>query len=129
MALNAVPVPIPSCDNLNLDVPKKVHWALDLEEIVYFAPDTECKAHHPKLKKFQTKFYGLKNNRLSGLLDVFDRYRLHRFHSRTERIIETSSTHCDETTAEDLIDSNTYWDELFDLYGECKPVHEKEKLS
>lgn len=107
-----------SCDARHLDVHKKVHWALNLEEIFYFAPDTDCKAQHSMLKKLKTKVRALKNNHFSSLLEIRDRYRLYKMSEKFERLVEKLSGNCDELTKEHLNNLNKYWDELFELYGE-----------
>lgn len=114
-----------SCDEIHLNTHKKVRWALNLEEILYFAPDTECNAPNSMLKKMKTKACALKSNQLSGLLEICDRNRLHKLQEKFKRLVEKLRPDCDELPVEDFYSSNKYWDDLFELYGEYKPAFEK----
>ena len=112
------PTAVPSSDKIHLGDHKNVHWALNLEEIVYFAPDTKGKNAQSILKRFRMKVRALKHNRLAGLLNIWDPDVLNRLQEKFGRIVETFSGHCDEPHTEDLNDLNKYWDELFEFYGE-----------
>ncbi|KAJ7371015.1 hypothetical protein OS493_028634, partial [Desmophyllum pertusum] len=63
------------------------------------------------LKKFKKKACALSN------LDICDDL-LQKMQDIFERIAEKVSGHSSEIHIEDL---NRQWDELFELYGECKP--------
>ena len=110
-----------SSEDLNqLDDHKKVRWAFNLEEIVYFTPcifeyeDTERrKASKSILKKFKKKARALRIRNLDICDDL-----LQKMQDIFERIAEKVSGHSGEIHIEDL---NRQWDELFELYGECKP--------
>jgi len=113
----------PSRDELHLGDHKKVHWALNLEEIIYFAPDTEVNNTQSMLKKFKMKARALRRNHIAGLLDACDCDLLRKMQEIFERFVR-SGGHCNDPNTEDLNDLNKYWDELFDFYGECKPGFE-----
>jgi len=112
------PTAVPSSDKIHLGDHKNVHWALNLEEIVYLAPDTKGKNAQSILKRFRMKVRALKHNRLAGLLNIWDPNVLNRLQEKFGRIVEKFSGHCDEPHTEDLNDLNKYWDELFEFYGE-----------
>lgn len=106
---------------------RRVHWALNLEEIMYFAADTDGKPTHSMLKKLKVKICAqLTKRQLTRLLDIGDRDLLHKLQEKIERIVAKLSGHGDEFIhTEDFNDLNKYWDELFDLYGEHEPGLEK----
>ena len=114
-----------SCDEIQLDTHKKVRWALNLEEILYFAPDTECNAPHSMLKKIKTKVRAWKSNQLSGFMEICDRNRLHKLQEKFKRLVEKLRPDCDEFPLGDFYNLNKNWDELFELYGDYKPAFEK----
>lgn len=114
-------------EELSLADRKRVHWAFELEQVVYFTPnrseheDTEEKTSHSMLKKFKMKIHALKNRRLAALLESFDHDGLHRLQETFERIVRKTSGRFGTFYIEDVKDLNKYWDELFSLYGEYKP--------
>ena len=78
---------------------RKVHWALNLEEIMYFVPNTKGNATHSNFKKLKMKARAL--------------------NKQFERIVEKLSGHCDGLhNTEEFTDVSKFWDELFELYGE-----------
>lgn len=112
-------------DKMQLGQNKNVHWALNLEEISYFTPHAESKNTQSLMKKLKIKARSLKNNTLSTLCDC---ELVHKLQERFARIVERFARfNCDneihEIHAED-VDFNKYWDELFELYGPCKPAFE-----
>lgn len=113
-------------EQLSLANHKRVHWAFELEEVMYFTPnrseheDTEEKTYS-MLQKFKMKIHALKNRRLAVLFDSYDRNCLHRLQETFERIVRKTSGRFGKFYIEDVKDLNKYWDELFSLYGEYKP--------
>ena len=126
-AMDAAAVATCSYEETQLNVEKKVHWALNLEEIFFFYPNAESKAPKSMLKKFQIKFRALKDNHRSNILEVFYRDHLFKIRSQIERIIEplTGKIDAESKASHDLVNSDSYWDELFELYGNCKPALKK----
>lgn len=121
-------------DHLNPDHHKRVHWALDLEEIVYFTPSFECeetKEERPKsrrdsiLKKLKTKTHALKSKGMTAFVGSCDGDLLDKLQQTFERIVTKNSKRCGMLNIEDLNDLNKYWDELFELYGGHKPIYQK----
>lgn len=110
---------------------KKVHWANHLEEIVYFTPssfeyeETEAKASHSMLKKLKMKARALKNKRIPLLSDNFEGDLLNWLQETFDRIVGKHSGRFGEFTLADLKDLNKYWDNLFELYGEYKPIFQE----
>ena len=123
-AMDTAAVATCSYEETQLNVEKKVHWALNLEEIFFFYPDAKSKAPKSMLKKFQIKFRALKDNHRSNILEVFYRDHLFKIRSQIERIIEplTAKIDAESKASHDLVNSDSYWDELFELYGNCKPA-------
>ena len=123
-AMDAAAVATCSHEETQLNVQKKVHWALNLEEIIFFYPDAKSKVPKSVLKKFQIKFRALKDNNRSNILEVFYRDHLFKIRSKIERIIEslTGKIDAESKASHDLVNSDSYWDELFELYGNCKPA-------
>lgn len=103
--------------DLNLGNHKKVRWAYKLEEIAFFTPsnteheDKEPKTRHSVLKKLKLKA------RILMSLDICDDL-LQKMQEILERVMEKISRHNGELQIEDLSDFDTYWDKLFELYGE-----------
>lgn len=113
-------------DKMQLSQNKKVHWALNLEEISYFTPHAESKNAQSLMKKLKIKARILKKNTLT----FCDRELVHKLQERFARIVErfpgfNFDNEIHEIHAED-VDFNKYWDELFELYGPCKPAFEME---
>lgn len=123
-AMDTAAVSTYSYEETQLNVEKRVHWALNLEEIFFFYPDAKSKAPKSMLKKFQIKFRALKDNHRSNILEVFYRDHLFKIRSQIERIIEplTGKIDAESKASHDLVNSDSYWDELFELYGNCKPA-------
>lgn len=112
-----------SSDKIHLRENRRVHWALNLEEVLYFTPEAESKNVQSLMKKQKIKTRILKN-----ISPTFcDRDIVRKLHGRITRIVERISTgHCDyEMNAEDATTFNKYWDELFEFYRPCKPDFEK----
>lgn len=125
--MDAAAVAACSHEEEQLNVQKKVHWALNLEEIFFFDPDVKSKAPQSMLKKFQIKFRALKDNHRSNILEIFYRDHLCKLQSKINRIIEPLAGKIDAESkaSHDLINSDSYWDELFELYGNCKPAYKE----
>lgn len=114
-----------SSEELHLGDHKKVRWALNLENIVYFTPDrfeyeaeAQGKTSHSVLKKLKTKIRALKNKRLSALLESCDRDGLLWLQETFGRIVGRGLGRFGTFYITDEVDLNKNWDELFDLYGE-----------
>ena len=99
-----------SSDHTNFSNLKKVHWALNLEEISYFSPD-ECKTSDSLLKKLKIKARALKN------LDICDDLS-QKIQELIERMMDKMFGHSGEFRIEDFNDLKKDWDKLFELYGE-----------
>ena len=95
---------------------KKVHWAYNLEEIVFFTPHSfECQERksntgHSVLKRLKIKARALKNSEicddiLQKILEIF------------ERLGGKISGNSAEFHIADLKDLDRYWDELFEVYA------------
>ena len=97
-------------DRSNFSNLKKVHWALNLEEISYFSPD-ECKTSDSILKKLKIKARSLKN------LDICDDL-LQKMQEVIERMMDKIFRHSGEFRIQDFNDLKNDWDKLFELYGE-----------
>lgn len=111
-------------DKMQLSQNKKVHWALNLEEISYFTPHAESKNTQSLMKKLKIKARILKNNTLSTFCDC---ELVHKLQERFARIVERfPGFNCDSEIHAEDVDCNKYWDELFELYGPCKPAFEME---
>ena len=101
--------------DLNRGHHKKVHWACNLEEIVFFTPpsfdcgEDERKNKHSMLKKLKMKVRILMN------LDICDDL-LQKTQELLERIVEKISRQNGDIHVEDLNDFDRYWDELFEYY-------------
>lgn len=125
------PATMSASEGLSLEEHKRVHWALNLEEIVYFTPhrfeyeDTQGKASNSILKKLKMKIRAMKNKRLEALLDSCDRDGLLSLRETFERIVGKTSRRFGTFYIEDVKDLNKYWDELFYLYGEYKSKYEE----
>ncbi|KAL9955536.1 hypothetical protein ACROYT_G036873 [Oculina patagonica] len=125
------PATMSSSEERRLGEHKRVHWALDLEEIVYFTryrfefEETEGKISHSMLKKLKMKIRAMKNKRLAALLDSCDRDCLLWLQKTFERIIKKNLGRFGTFYIEDVKDLNKYWDELFNLYGEYKPNYQE----
>ena len=114
---------VSSNSEIHLAEPKKVHWALNLEEILYFTPETESKATRSMLKKVKIKFCALKKCLPPALLGICEGDFLRRLQERFARIVEMFSAHYDVMFVEDL---NKTWEELFELYCEkYEPVFQR----
>lgn len=113
-----------SSDKIHLSENKRVHWALNLEEVLYFTPDDESKNVQTLMKKQKIKARILKNI-FPTFCDRGDIVR--KLHGRITRIVERiSAGHCDyEMDAEDASTFTEYWDDLFEFYRPCKPDFEK----
>lgn len=112
-----------SSDTIHLRENRRVHWALNLEEVLYFTPETESKNVQSLMKKLKIKTRILKN-----ISPAFcDRDIVRKLHGRITRIVERISTgHCDyEMNAEDATTFDKYWNDLFEFYGPCKTDFEK----
>jgi len=111
-------------EELNLGDHKKVHWAYNLEEIVFFTPSSvECEERksntgHSVLKRLKIKARALKNS------DICDDI-LQKMQEIFERLGGKISGHSGEFHITDLKDLDRYWDELFEIYGECKPRYQE----
>ena len=97
-------------DRSNFSNLKKVHWALNLEEISYFSPD-ECKTSDSILKKLKIKARSLKN------LDICDDL-LQKMQEVIDRMMDKIFRHSGEFRIQDFNDLKNDWDKLFELYGE-----------
>lgn len=91
----------------NGKVNKKVHWALNLEEIFYFSPETESKAAPSMLKK-------LSKPARKACLEIFEQNFVRRLQEGFSQISKPFSGHRDEVNFKDL---NKTWDGLFELSG------------
>ena len=117
------PTTVCHSEELNLGDPKKVHWAYNLEEIVFFTPhSSECKERksntgHSVLKRLKIKARALKNS------DICDDL-LQKMQEIFERLGGKISGHSGELHITDLKDLDMYWDELFEVYGDRKPRYE-----
>ena len=107
--------------------PKKVRWAYNLEEIVYFTPILECEITEDKttnslLKKLKRKARALKSKRLAAFLDINnDNDFLHWLQEKTKQFMEKIPGRCGELHLEHLTDLNSRrCDEFLEFYGECK---------
>lgn len=97
-------------DGTNFNDHKKVHWALNLEEVSYFTPD-ECNTSDSILKKLKIKARALRS------LDICDEL-LQKMQEVIERMMEKIFGHSGELRIEDFNDFKRDWDRLFELYGE-----------
>ena len=94
---------------------KKVHWALKLEEIVYFSPaETEGKATDSVMKRLKVKARAFKDKRLAALFDVSDHERIHRLQELFEIVVGKISGQHDEMSTKELTDYQ--WNEICGLY-------------
>lgn len=91
----------------NGKVHKKVHWALNLEEIFYFSPETESKAAQSMLKK-------LSKPARKACLEIFEHNIVRRLQEGFSQVSKPFSGHRDELKFKDL---NKTWDRLFELSG------------
>jgi len=109
---------------LNLGDHKKVHWAYNLEEIVFFIPpsveceDRKSNTRHSVLKRLKSKARALKTS------DICDDL-LEKMQEIFERLGGKISGHSGELHITDLKDSDRFWDELFEIYGEWKPRYQE----
>ena len=109
----------------NRDRPKKVHWAFNLEEVVYFTPcglayeETEFKTAqhtHSMLKKLKTKVQALKNKRLPSLSAVICRRDFfHGMQGKMELLMKKIYGPCEEVNFEQLDELDKHWDELLEF--------------
>ena len=108
--------PTTVCPSEDLGDHKKVHWAYNLEEIVFFTPHSfECQERkgntgHSVLKRLKIKARALKNSDicddlLQKILEIF------------ERLGGKISGNSAQLHITDLKDLDRYWDELFEVYG------------
>lgn len=111
------PTMVPSSDEPHLGNHKKVQWALNLEEIIYYSSETEGKNAQPMLTKFKRNVLSLKNNRLAGVLVMWDREFLHWLQNGFESIVRKISRHSGEINIEK---SEERYSEVFELYGKYK---------
>lgn len=91
----------------NGKVNKKVHWALNLEEIFYVSPETESKAAQSMLKKSSKPAR-------KACLEIFEHNFVRRLQEGFSQISKPFSGHRDEVNFKDL---NKTWDRLFELNG------------
>jgi len=113
------PTAVLQSDELNLGDHKKVHWAYNLEEIVFFTPPSfECEEKgntgNSVLKRLKMKARALKN------ADICDDL-LQKVQEIFERLSGQKTGHSGELHITDLKDLDRYWDQLFEIYGEYKP--------
>ena len=118
------PTTVCQSEELNLGDHKKVHWACNLEEIVFFTPPSfECEqresnTRHSVLKKLKIKARALKNS------DICDDV-LQKMQEIFERLSGKISGHSGKLRFDDLKDLDRYWDQLFEIYGEYKPGYQE----
>ena len=91
----------------NGKVNKKVHWALNLEEIFYFSPETESKAAQSMLKKSSKAAR-------KACLEIFEHNFVRTLQEGFSQISKPFSGHRDEVNFKDL---NKTWDRLLELNG------------
>ena len=100
---------------------KKVHWALKLEEIVYFSPaETEGKATDSVMKRLKVKARAFKDKRLAAFFDVFDDELIHRLQGLFEIVVGKISGQHDEMSTEELTDYQ--WNEVSGLFEGYRQV-------
>ena len=114
--MDSEPTTVCRSEEFNLGDHKKVHWAYNLEEIVFFTPHSfECHERksntgHSVLKRLKIKARALKNSDicddiLQKILEIF------------ERLGGKISGNSAQLHITDLKDLDRYWDELFEVYG------------
>ena len=88
----------------NGKINKKVHWALNLEEIFYFGTETESKAAQSMLKESSKPAR-------KACLEIFEQNFVRRLREGFSQISKPFSGHRDEVNFKDL---NKTWDGLFE---------------